>query len=459
MDQVYSNAVCTIVAAEGVDAHAGLVGIHRSPRYAPQHSESVKDLLLHSMGPTLEQSLHESTWWSRGWTYQEFFLSRRLIFFTPSRVFFSRASEHDSEDVVHEDRAAEHAFLSAGGPFQGSRSDISGDLRTRIPSRVFDLEEPVKTYKTLVRDYSVRNLSYDSDVLNGVQGILRLLTLCTKRSYYVAGLPEHRLDTALLWFPVGPLTRRGPSKSGHPYPSWSWAGWKGGVAYEEHDFISVMTQEVTEWVLETPEGQAIDLLVDQIPFSKLLNSKRPAAEADHLQKQRKDLFTLYESGTLQFTTQKAEFAVDLSSAAIRGYWPAHRGTKVFPILATNKGSPPPVAGSLLLSLQDAVALMNDSSLDRYRSGGQLLATFILITSTQKPWGFTSTGDDYLSIYDEGIYDFRGGSVWDLHVKRFGCNVLWVRQGVDGTYERVAVGQIHVDAWEANQQGNFSLRLA
>lgn len=147
---------------------------------------------------------------------------------------------------MHEDRAAKNAFLASGGPFQGSRSDFSGDLRTRLQSRAFDLDDPVKTYKILVRDYSARNLSYDSDTLNGVQGILRLLTLRTKRSFYVSGMPEHRLDTALLWFPVGSLTRRGPSKSGHPYPTWSWAGWKGGVAYEEHDFVSVMTQEIKD---------------------------------------------------------------------------------------------------------------------------------------------------------------------------------------------------------------------
>ncbi|KAF2685967.1 HET-domain-containing protein [Lentithecium fluviatile CBS 122367] len=453
MDQIYSNAVCTIVAAAGTDAHSGLTGLCRSPRYPPQHSGTVKGLLLHSMGPTLERTLHESTWWSRGWTYQEFCLSRRLLFFTPSRVFFSCASDHVSEDIVHENRAAKNAFLASGGPFQGSRSDISGDLRTRLTSRAFDLADPVKTYKTLVHDYSQRNLSYDSDILNGVQGILRLLTLRTKRSWYVAGLPEHRLDTALLWFPVGPITRRGPSKSGHPYPSWSWAGWKGGVAYEDYDFVSTMTQEITGWVLETPNGQAIELLVDQIPFSKLLNSKRPAAEEAHRARQRSDLYTLYESGVLKFKAQKADFTVDLGPTAKRGYVSGHEGATTFPILASDRRSSQQVtAGSLILSREDAAAIVSESRPGEQRRDIKILASFILISSAQKPWNLTSTGEDSLEVYDEDVYEWRGGSVLDLESKRFVCNVLWVREQAQGNYERVAAGQIHVDAWVENWAG-------
>ena len=43
-------------------------------------------------------------------------------------------------------------------------------------------------------------------------------------------LPLSLLDAALLWQPVGILTR---SEEDTTFPSWSWAGWTGSVEYEE----------------------------------------------------------------------------------------------------------------------------------------------------------------------------------------------------------------------------------
>ena len=46
------------------------------------------------------------------------------------------------------------------------------------------------------------------------------------------GLPETELDIALLWQPTSSIRRRVHPKTKAPlFPSWSWVGWIGGVAY------------------------------------------------------------------------------------------------------------------------------------------------------------------------------------------------------------------------------------
>lgn len=129
-------------------------------------------------------------------------------------------------------------------------------------------------YSRLVEKYTLRKLSYDSDIINAFLGTFTVLNEFF-HSDILCGLPASALDLALLWAPAGRLPRRGhtartmggltfigptdnirgrsvsvPTNRGtvlltwgpsavptfddkvdRRFPSWSWVGWKGPVEY------------------------------------------------------------------------------------------------------------------------------------------------------------------------------------------------------------------------------------
>lgn len=81
-------------------------------------------------------------------------------------------------------------------------------------------------YARMVEDYTVRQLTFGSDIIRALEGLLHIF----QRSFQtelVCGLPKSLLDVALLWKPTRPLKRR------NGFPSWSWAGWHGQVTYSK----------------------------------------------------------------------------------------------------------------------------------------------------------------------------------------------------------------------------------
>lgn len=67
-------------------------------------------------------------------------------------------------------------------------------------------------------------------------------------------IPEHKIENYLLWFSRGEITRRSPPC----FPSWTWAGWVGGVAFLNienlegkilcHKFGYILTEEAIEHI-------------------------------------------------------------------------------------------------------------------------------------------------------------------------------------------------------------------
>lgn len=89
MDGIYSSALLTIVAASGKHADDGLAGISRA-RKISQRVELVDGLMFALPLPDhMSLESDRSLFWnSRGWTYQEKVLSKRLLVFTDYQVYF-----------------------------------------------------------------------------------------------------------------------------------------------------------------------------------------------------------------------------------------------------------------------------------------------------------------------------------------------------------------------------------
>ncbi|KAL0944726.1 tol protein [Colletotrichum truncatum] len=245
MDSVYENSDLTIVAAAGSDENYGIPGIKETERIIPSWIETVgANILWPVKNP--QRMIRESKWGSRAWTFQESTLSRRRLLFLDDQVYFECNSMNCTESVRI---PLETMHVKNKG---NSRSNLrAGILSAYRNSQLF--LDPNKTplhismiqYKSMVTQYTSRELRYDSDSLNAFEGILRMFRhrheslsnlwgLCYPRSASNE-MVKKLFTSSLAWYHIRPQRRR------PEFPSWAWAGWAGKVQYPESSIESSQT--------------------------------------------------------------------------------------------------------------------------------------------------------------------------------------------------------------------------
>ncbi|KAM3075202.1 hypothetical protein ACMFMG_007348 [Clarireedia jacksonii] len=216
MGNIYASALCTIVAGSGSDAWAGLNGVGKKPipRSPKSYQAKVHDHRLTTTQKHYQLWKNQTVWLSRGWTFQEKILSRRLMIFTDSQVYFQCKKALWSEDTIFENFNSRVTTI-------GSASDDT-DLEIDSLLSVFN------SYQAMVRDYSRRSFGYQSDALNSFQGVQQYLQnrgpyseqrRLTGEFYF--GLPESFFDAAMVWT----LPYHYPDQRREMFPSWTWVGW------------------------------------------------------------------------------------------------------------------------------------------------------------------------------------------------------------------------------------------
>lgn len=226
MDWIYQNAWATIVACVGSDCDYGLPGVRNVPRKTHLFVKTPNMTLVASL-PPLHMVLEAYVWGTRGWTYQEAVLSKRLIFFTEYQVYVHCAGSGRLG-------WCESYEIEEGSPPRENTTTYNihpAYLFRGLVARIYDyIPMGINDH---MAEYSKRDLSFETDILNAFSGILSRSNLY---NYY--GLPFAAIRNknplsgadnfieALTWA-MGRgtffLTHR------HGFPSWSWAGWKGVV--------------------------------------------------------------------------------------------------------------------------------------------------------------------------------------------------------------------------------------
>ncbi|KAK6851482.1 hypothetical protein PG995_011607 [Apiospora arundinis] len=186
MGQIYYQASLTIFAAAGPDPSYGLPGVSRArllPDTVVHHPYTITPI------PDKPQRyIQQSIWATRGWTYQEAYLSRRRLFFTDVQLYFECATAPREE-------------LSF---YQGLNSAPSDDcLFPRPDLNLLDK----KTLFGCIVDYSRREFGFIGDRLRGFLGILavfatRIMEFKEHTSLFWVSLDLHRLIEAQI-FQVG----------------------------------------------------------------------------------------------------------------------------------------------------------------------------------------------------------------------------------------------------------------
>ena len=155
-----------------------------------------------------------SIWETRAWTFQEKILSCKLLIFTQGQCFFQCNQNIFYEDACLE-YTQEHAVVDVT-PYEGmtNRPSMKPDLRSNFATM----------YSTLVRGYTRRMLTEDSDCENAFRGILNLLSRLHPREmdtqYWGLPLGVDMFNKALTWRWYNHF----PSRRRSLFPSWSWFG-------------------------------------------------------------------------------------------------------------------------------------------------------------------------------------------------------------------------------------------
>ncbi|KAF2667721.1 HET-domain-containing protein [Microthyrium microscopicum] len=239
MDIIYRQAVATIVSLSGQDANAGLPGVQEGSRQVQQRSIVVNSWRLFAKLPELSAVLQKSKWQTRAWTFQEGILSRRCLFFSNDQVYFQCQSGYFTEDT-HGDQTRPGWGLGFTNPFRQRVTTKEEDH----PCLAFN------TYNNLVKAYSNRQHTYNSDSLNAFRGVLSAFN--TSFGWrFISALPEDVFDLALLWRPmsVARLRPRGSSQSSCDVacttPTWCWTSWIGNIYWDSWRTVSYAGKAVS----------------------------------------------------------------------------------------------------------------------------------------------------------------------------------------------------------------------
>ncbi|KAL8644098.1 MAG: hypothetical protein Q9226_007937 [Calogaya cf. arnoldii] len=97
MAQIYANAYITIVAADGKDADHGIRGVDGSGEARKMGYSTIRlpDGSRIIASPTQMRLLQDTTWASRGWTFQEALFSRRMLVFNGSVTWMCHAATYE----------------------------------------------------------------------------------------------------------------------------------------------------------------------------------------------------------------------------------------------------------------------------------------------------------------------------------------------------------------------------
>ena len=169
----------------------------------------------------------------RAWTYQERLLSRRAIFFTADQAFFVCSCAIWSESTIAEPEPHSLKGWFIPKPLKAVHEPPQRQYTLGTSARGQSLNQlegsasSFDGYQKLITEFSGRQLSWPSDGVNAVLGILKLLGRADSERMQVMyhGLPATFFDVALLWHPRCESKRPTDWKGQPPLPSWSWGGW------------------------------------------------------------------------------------------------------------------------------------------------------------------------------------------------------------------------------------------
>ncbi|KAH8757798.1 heterokaryon incompatibility protein-domain-containing protein [Hyaloscypha finlandica] len=441
MDVIYSQSLLTLVALSSEDAGSFLPGIQEGTRSFFKAKEYVFGRYIYAIYPRLLEFSEATVYESRGWTFQERLLSRRCLFLTECDMYYichSRLScETGAKSAEREEEIFENKFRNIFSQLaQLDRFSQIGPHWTRWTATF-------RLYASLVHEYSKRELSYDTDVINAFSGISAVLGHFLHSSS-LSGLIECVLDNCLLWVPGNSNTHCRNLN----FPSWSWAGWRGEVFYLNGPLYAYSaayrSQLILKSLVDKFETQSMSPLR---PILRVLQHQENSAIASgEPEKATKGIELLSFEAT---TADIAQINLSSRESVVRGdiCGPSNethsRSVRIFKIMDANQQT-----CGYLHSFPGT--LISPASAQNHR---ELVALSLSeLGETRNPLalirGRSMESDNYSILFDHTTFKRKS---WCL------LNIMLVEwKGSEA--ERVTIGQIHIDAWNTLSAQRKCIRL-
>ncbi|KAI3316514.1 HET-domain-containing protein [Xylariaceae sp. AK1471] len=428
MDRIFGQALLTIVAlttSPGPDT--GLPGVVAGSRPMLQIVADLGSLQLVNRLPSISSVQQRTVWGKRGWTFQEAILAHRKLYVSEHQVYWQCDRVSRSEDHVqgHEHRSA----------FEG----VTDDLETQF-----------RLYASLVLKYSSRELTYHSDSLNAFAGILSKMTVIFGWTF-ASALPENILPFALLWVPQASIERRPIDCLS---PSWCWSAWSGNIywdwwrqwSYADKN-VSLQT-EVESFTIKDSHGLRT---ITCKQGSGFIPSTTENQKSDSHWAARFDAGAAFPQATLFF---------EANTLGLEAY--ALLKPKPVSVSHEAKCLPAFIKNSLYCNMwiydkagchcgtlyglteswtkehnrfQCELVLLARSDQDKVTDGD------IEASKNHLPLEYMSSRQYYEEVFDTSSYGYRRS--WALNVML----IEWK----ESFAERIAVGQMHADAWDTALQ--------
>ncbi|KAI9767147.1 MAG: hypothetical protein M1840_005936 [Geoglossum simile] len=240
MGSYYQNAILTIAAADAEDGSAGCFILRDPPFPTPVRlsfllQNSITGHLFARLRPSI--NIEQCPLSQRGWVLQERILSRRILYYTRSRLYWECQTRTTSEDC--------QLMLQRNLRFGVLRNGL-------ISGKDAQDTQLYNQWYMMVADYTMRKLTKDRDKLPALSGLAAELQRRTL-GHYLAGLWRENLHNGLLW-QAGDIKLTLPP-SGPRAPSWSWAALEGPVSYEicveDGDTVRINAARILETEVKT----------------------------------------------------------------------------------------------------------------------------------------------------------------------------------------------------------------
>ena len=234
MASIYQNAFVTIAATNASKCVEGFLSKRRRPSYEIFIGDLPWSCLDGKIGKVslhcqCSEKPHEEPLNQRAWALQETLLSPRVLSFSSQRLVwecqtFRYTDGGDPRSRPFREIGKSRAQPSLFSPLTAAMVPISPRS-----------ESAHQVWRSVVKNFTQREITEESDKLLAISGIAQQLHLITGDEY-LAGLWKGSLMSELMWshglmfdFAKSPPPARRPEK--YRAPSWSWASVDGAIEF------------------------------------------------------------------------------------------------------------------------------------------------------------------------------------------------------------------------------------
>jgi len=238
MGGIYMNAYITIAATSATDGTGGLDSIRPQRnwiKFPCDGSDEVKGYMWFSDASwTAQTDLLDAPLNTRGWVFQEKMLSRRIIHYTASQVYWQCRQRFAGEEHDPASESSITAMEPAKFWYSVNKVPHVGMTPTERTNEISDINHSFSFYsywRDLIHHYCTRKFTKKSDRLVALLGIIRLIEertgLRCVDGHWDDG--SWKFVQELLWHPEEQitLTKLDNGSQSRLCSSWSWASLEG----------------------------------------------------------------------------------------------------------------------------------------------------------------------------------------------------------------------------------------